>query len=626
MGFIAQDISSGGLSLVKVDVPNIATNDNILTAPTSVDVATNITFTQTTAGITATLLNPTITTVNKTITLQNLVASTQSLIITAVGGDTFTIRIGQSIEVAWNGTSWKLLNPAQLLPETGTVELTANTGIGAGNSSVATAIVMPGMTFTAQSSGTFEVSIGIHSNQTSANQVVVAVLVKTSAPTIAIPNSETIIANAPSNGEFSGSKTFSVIANAGDIFQVRGFNNAGVASASFISNNLGRSTLYWNKISDLSTVSSVAGAVQGQLLFSTRIIVDQGNWILMDGRLKSTLNSAQQSVATALGMGTNIDDFRGRYIVGANGTFVLATPGGNNTLSQNQLPNVALGGTTDNQGSHTHGLTGRNYNSTGTPASPFNARGLDGTAVFNSSTTVSTDAAGNHTHNIVTGSINGGVTQQPLRLADLPVNVFMWLGASAQTVTVTQPLSLTTTGSGAATLNTATGVLNIPNASTGGSFLRATLATGQTTNIATSDHVKFETVSNFRGTDIILETTAYSTTANTSSIGRFILLANKTYELTSGISIGSPTTGVNYMNLAWHNATTNSPIVGATGAVCIEVNSTSIGTNTNPTTTAVFSPTVDTRVEVRVVSVAGVTSISASSTNFSSTYAMIRTL
>jgi hypothetical protein len=114
---IYQDQSSGGLSLVKVDVPNIATNSNIQTAVTTVDVATNITFTQTTAGVTATLLNPTITTLNKTITLQNLVASTQSLIITAVGGDTFTIGIGQSIEVAWNGTSWKLLNPAQVFPD-----------------------------------------------------------------------------------------------------------------------------------------------------------------------------------------------------------------------------------------------------------------------------------------------------------------------------------------------------------------------------------------------------------------------------------------------------------------------------------------------------------------------------
>jgi hypothetical protein len=58
---IYQDSNSGVVSS-RVDVPNIAASGNILTAATSVDVATNITFTQSTANVVATLLNPTVVT------------------------------------------------------------------------------------------------------------------------------------------------------------------------------------------------------------------------------------------------------------------------------------------------------------------------------------------------------------------------------------------------------------------------------------------------------------------------------------------------------------------------------------------------------------------------------------
>jgi hypothetical protein len=192
-----------------------------------------------------------------------------------------------------------------------------------------------------------------------------------------------------------------------------------------------------------------------------------GFLVYCDGRLKSSFPVGVQAVFTSLGYGTNIPDLRGRIPVGANGsTYVVNTPGGISSfnLSQNQLPNVAPTASADAQGSHAHGLTGRNYNSTGSPASPFNARGLDGTAVFNSSTTVSTDAAGSHSHNITINSINGGVAQQPipLRPADYPTNYFIWVGPSQPAVTVTQALSLTTTGTGAVTFNNVTGALNAP--------------------------------------------------------------------------------------------------------------------------------------------------------------------
>jgi hypothetical protein len=127
------------------------------------------------------------------------------------------------------------------LPEFGTVSLTSNTSLGVGNTSVATALVMPGLTFTVLSSGTFQATISMHSNQTVVNELAAAVLINTLAPTIAIPNSETLIARPSSTGEYSGSKTFTFTASIGDVFQVRCYNSSGAVA--FISNLNGRSTL-----------------------------------------------------------------------------------------------------------------------------------------------------------------------------------------------------------------------------------------------------------------------------------------------------------------------------------------------------------------------------------------------
>jgi hypothetical protein len=200
------------------------------------------------------------------------------------------------------------------------------------------------------------------------------------------------------------------------------------------------SRTWCRKVSNPVGVAGIAGAVQGQMMFSTRITADFGNWILMDGRAKTAFTAAQQAVMTALGIGTNIDDFRGRYIVGANGTFVLATPGGSATLAQNMMPNVILPVSVDVRWSATAGTGGTFQLAAGN--------------VFSGTNTSFIQTAN-------TSSINGGVTQQPLRVSDLPVNVFMWFGPSAQTVTVTQPLTLTTTGT-TPTFNIATATIDVP--------------------------------------------------------------------------------------------------------------------------------------------------------------------
>jgi hypothetical protein len=105
-------------SNVKVTVPNLTANGNILTAPTSVDIAQILEFNQTTASITGTLLNPTIATNYYEISVVNNGTADITLAST---GDSFVIlanKIPQKI--AWSGTAssvWKLVNSTQVSAE-----------------------------------------------------------------------------------------------------------------------------------------------------------------------------------------------------------------------------------------------------------------------------------------------------------------------------------------------------------------------------------------------------------------------------------------------------------------------------------------------------------------------------
>jgi hypothetical protein len=63
-----------------------------------------------------------------------------------------------------------------------------------------------------------------------------------------------------------------------------------------------------------------------------------GGWILLNGRLKSTLTTTQQTAATSLGIGANLPDATGRGF--AQGT--LGAQLGSSTITQANLPNVNL--------------------------------------------------------------------------------------------------------------------------------------------------------------------------------------------------------------------------------------------------------------------------------------------
>lgn len=148
---------------------------------------------------------------------------------------------------------------------------------------------------------------------------------------------------------------------------------------------------------------------------------DHNGWVLLNGRLKSTLTAGQQTAATALGIGTNLPDLQDKGIVGVSGTKTLNTTGGSATvtLAQNQLPNVTL--TTSSDGAHTHDA--------GEPTKILITLSVAGRNFLEtSSNNYDTTSAGSHSH--TTSSINGNVAQQTVNIQNsyLALNGFIYLG------------------------------------------------------------------------------------------------------------------------------------------------------------------------------------------------------
>ncbi len=170
---------------------------------------------------------------------------------------------------------------------------------------------------------------------------------------------------------------------------------------------------FWNPLNkQIFTIGDVKYGYQN---------TDHSGWILLNGRLKSTLTANQQANATLLGIGANLPNIADKNIVGVSGTKALNSTNGSSsvTINQNQLPNVTL--TTSSDGAHTH--------KAGKAASMLVSFGFSQTlspsAVGDDE---DTSSAGSHSH--TTSSINGNVAQQPLNIQNpyIALNGFIYLG------------------------------------------------------------------------------------------------------------------------------------------------------------------------------------------------------
>ncbi|AWX45748.1 hypothetical protein HME9304_02777 [Flagellimonas maritima] len=150
-------------------------------------------------------------------------------------------------------------------------------------------------------------------------------------------------------------------------------------------------------------------------------------WIKLEGQAISSLTASQQTQATSLGLSGNLPNATNAYL-SQNGTALGSLSGSNaKTIAQNNLPNVALSGSTNTAGSHVHFISGN-------ASDDLSASGISGDYVLQnndgSGTGENTNAAGNHSHTFTTSSINGGVAQQPFDITPntLSVETYIYLG------------------------------------------------------------------------------------------------------------------------------------------------------------------------------------------------------
>jgi hypothetical protein len=154
---------------------------------------------------------------------------------------------------------------------------------------------------------------------------------------------------------------------------------------------------------------------------------DHNGWVLLNGRLLTTLTPTQQVTAAALGFVANLPNVADKSIVGASPTKALNTTGGadNVILSRDQLPDFSLN-TLPGEGMHTHLYYWPTYTTTYVAAGSNAVSYIYNYGTFWSNYNGYYDGA--HTH--TTESVNGGVPQSAINIQNpyITMNGFIYLG------------------------------------------------------------------------------------------------------------------------------------------------------------------------------------------------------
>ncbi len=142
-------------------------------------------------------------------------------------------------------------------------------------------------------------------------------------------------------------------------------------------------------------------------------------------------------------------------------------------------------------------------------------------------------------------------------------------------------------------------------------YIQAKVSASYNTNITTNDHIKYDTVVSSSGNASLDTSTTYVNTANTSSLGRFTLKSGKTYRLTADLGQIDYVVCANQSRIGWYNSDTGTQI----GESRIFTDLCDADTPSQ-TIDAIYTPTVDSRVEVRILAAgAGFVKIGANGYN-----------
>lgn len=152
-----------------------------------------------------------------------------------------------------------------------------------------------------------------------------------------------------------------------------------------------------------------------------------------------------------------------------------------------------------------------------------------------------------------------------------------------------------------------TGDVNTSTRSGVKEYVFAKLDALQNANIGAGDHIKFDAVLASRGNSIVLDTaTTYSNSNGAASIGRFTLKAGLTYKLFASCPylLGSGATGL--ADLQWNDVTgTPAALAGTIQSLLVATTATNdIG---GGNAIAIFTPAVDSLVELRIITATALT-------------------
>jgi hypothetical protein len=332
-------------------------------------------------------------------------------------------------------------------------------------------------TITVSKSGTYNIVISVTIQSAGANGQW-GQLVKNNATILNLNSGYSQVSSASMQIVFNYSGLF----DAGDIIDVRlSASSAGTIGVMGYSYSVVQGSNYL-PVTVIGNVFYKQCQVIDKLQSST---ADEGDLILLNGRLKSTLTAAQQAVATACGYGTNLFDGVGKMLVGSGSGFTPLATGGSATsiIGQANLPNISLtsnavsAGTPAGSIANTvtatyHSATGDGFNGGRiqlTDRAGFNVTNPSEMTVSSSFTGT---ALGTHQH---TSSLGGSGTALSTQNPYGVVAKYVYLGVANPVVTASQALSLTTTGTGASTFDSGTGILNVPyQANTFNSLTNAT--------------------------------------------------------------------------------------------------------------------------------------------------------
>ncbi len=168
------------------------------------------------------------------------------------------------------------------------------------------------------------------------------------------------------------------------------------------------------------------------------LATERNGWLLCDGRAvsRSTYASLFAYIGTTFGSGDNVNTFNlpnttGRILGGSSGTYPTGTSTGSysTTLTASNLPGHTHSGTVNADGTHTHSITdpghthtqytiNDDFNNSGgnNPSFSADSAGYRTWSNINSSTTgISVNSGGSHTHTFTTDS-GSGLTSTPFSI------------------------------------------------------------------------------------------------------------------------------------------------------------------------------------------------------------------